>query len=288
MFEFYYAQESQIPADHKQFYENRDGGWYLKVKGVVQKEKLDEFRRNNDDLKEEVKTLKDKLKPYDGVDVTKYHDLLGKEEDLRDEELLRKKDVDQIKERALAAVKSEHERQIKAKDDLVAEKENKITQLTGSLKKITIDKAILQEASKRGVMENATDFILAIAERAWDLNAEGKPVVKGDDGKIRYGKNGDEMQPSEWLDELVSKHQYIVRGNTGSGAPAGASQGSGAGGSGAGMPAGYNPFKVETNNITKQMEIYKKDPAEARRLATAAGRDWNQIVKSFGGTAVAA
>jgi hypothetical protein len=276
MFEYLYEQESQIPADHKPFYENRDGGWYLKVNGVVAKEKLDKFRNNNTELMEEVKKLKEDLKPFDGVDVNLYHELKAKEQDLKDDKLVKKGDVEQIRERATAAIKEDHARQIKAKDDIIAEKDNKLAQLSGSLKKITIDNALLSEANQRGLKKGADRFLLATAERFWDLDADSKPVVKDDNGKIRYGKNGDEMRPAEWLDEIQSQHSYLFEGNTGSGTPGGETgRPSTAGGMGGGMPAGYNPWRPETRNITKQMEVFAKDPAEARRLCLAAGQIWN-------------
>jgi len=39
-----------------------------------------------------------------------------------------------------------------------------------------------------------------------------------------------------------------------------------------------NPFKKETWNLTKQAEIYKKDPVQAKRLATAAGESPSWLV----------
>jgi len=56
--------------------------------------------------------------------------------------------------------------------------------------------------------------------------------------------------------------------------------GSGAGGSAPGIGGiGENPFDPKTLNLTKQVELYRRDPETARRLAAAAGTPLPEIPK---------
>ena len=52
-----YATKQEIPAEQQSFYVERDGAWLLDADGVVSQAKLDEFRKNNIALTNQLKTL---------------------------------------------------------------------------------------------------------------------------------------------------------------------------------------------------------------------------------------
>lgn len=274
MFKFFYANEAEIPADQKQHYEKRDDGWYLKVEGAVARTKLDEFRTNNTTLTNEVAELKRKLKPWEDLN-EKPEDvasLLSRKKDYDEANLVKKEGVDALVAQRLETAKAEHQRQIGAKDTRIGELETQLKATTGQLEKVKIDTQILQLAKERGLKEGAEPFLLNTARATWKLDDHGNPIGYDESGKILYGKDGDNMKPAEWLDNLQRKNDFMFTGNAGSGAqPANSGrQGSGAGGGA--IDTNINPWKTEHLNITKQMEIYKKDPALAARMAAAAGK----------------
>lgn len=271
MLKIFYANENEIPADVKSFYENRDGGWWLKVDqtGWVERKKLEDFRDNNVTLTNENKTLKEELKKFEGIDPEKYHKLIDREQEITDEKLVKAGKIEEVVAERMKAANAEHGRQIDAKDKRIKELEETSQRTKAQLEKVKIDNVLLAEAQRRGLQSGAETFLLAAARDVWRLDDNGNPVAYDDisAGKVRYGKDGDPIKPGEWMDDLQRTTKFLFKPASGAGSNGGGTT-EGAGGVG---NDNINPFAKDHWNVQRQMEIYGQDKEKAQRLASAAG-----------------
>lgn len=138
--------------------------------------------------------------------------------------------------------------------------------LTRRLANIQIDEGALAAATRRGMRPTAAMDIAARARAALTL-ADGLAVVLGEDGKTpRVGKDGlRPMTVDEWVETLTSEAPHLFEGNTGSGAAGNPVPH----GSSASRPA-VNPYKRESWNLTKQVQLEQEDAAMAVQLRAEA------------------
>jgi hypothetical protein len=85
MLQVSYKLESEIPADLKEHYEEKEGVWVLA--GFVPKGKLDEFRENNRDLAKAKATLEAQLLKFKDIDPAKYQEAVTKLQELENNRL---------------------------------------------------------------------------------------------------------------------------------------------------------------------------------------------------------
>ena len=273
MFKYKYTNEADIPADHKNFYEKRDGEWFLKVEGVVSRERLEEFRDTNTELTEDNKKLKIELKRFEGIDPDKAHTLMDRESEIMSEKLVKAGKIEEVVAERMGTAKAEHQRNIEAKDARIKELEGTIEKTSAQLKQVKIHNVLITEGRTRGLAEGAEPFLMAAAEKTWDLDDEGQPVARDERGRVIYGASGNNMKPGEWLDGLQRTSPFMFKPSAGS--EAGGSGGSRIGGGSNG--SGPNPWKAEHWNPGKQMEILGKDRPQAERLAAEAGKKIGQM-----------
>jgi hypothetical protein len=254
MLKFRYDKETDIPAESKALYENRDGAWFLKVEGGVEKSKLDEFRENNRKLHDDLKALKDSLA---GLDLTKAKELLAKQQELDDKELIKKGDVDKVIENRVKTMRAEMENKI---TELTA----KLDRSTGQLTILTVDNAVTAEAVKKGIQQTAIPDITTRARSIFKVE-DGKPVAKSGD-QVIFGRDGTTpLSITEWVEKQTTEAPHLFVQNQGGGAG-----GSGAGGAG-GTSKEANPWKKDSFNLTKQMKLTKENPTLAKQMQTEAG-----------------
>lgn len=274
-----YNSESEIPDENKDAYEQRDGKWYLKVDGAVDLETHAGFRTNNKTLFDENKSLKEQLKPFEGIDSTKVRDLLDREDQIKNEKLFKEGKVNELIEEKTGAIKKEHQRQIEAKDARIKELEDQSQKTGNRLSAVLIDNAVLQEATKRGLEPGAEEFLLARAHDVWQLDDSGNPVAYDDkaSGKQKWGKDGGAIKLGEWMDNLVRDHKFLFKPAQGSGAGHGDTGGQGGGGA----SNGANPWDDKSWNTTRQMEIMSEDSKNgtnnAEQLMKAVGKKPGQM-----------
>lgn len=256
MLKFIYDTESEIPANVRAFYAAGEGGkWVLQVAGAVPKAIHDSFRENNTQLKNENEELKTKFKD---IDLVKYQDLLGKEQELAAGKLVKSDKLEEAVTLRLEPILKAHE---KEKADLTA----KLTTTTGEVAKLKINGALTDFGAKAGVKPEAMpDFIRRGAD-IFKLDDAGNVIALEPDGKPKFAADGyTPLTVESWV-----KGAAVDKGYAHLFAP---SQGSGGQGSGQqGQGHGVNPFAAATKNLTAQGILYKENPAEARRLAAAAG-----------------
>lgn len=189
---------------------DEDKKYYLNVEGVVNKDKLDEFRNNNIELTNKVKKFEVDFKD---VDPKKYRELVKMEQDGKFSGKTNE-EIDKIIQERVTTMRTELEAQIA---DLTKTNGVQASQLSVLL----VDNVVRDAASKNGVAGPAVDDILLRAKSVFKL-VDGRPVPHDDKGNVVYGTDGTSpMSVGAWVSGLKKTAPHLFQQSTGSGAPGG-------------------------------------------------------------------
>jgi hypothetical protein len=242
-----YTTEAEIPEALKEHYVERDGRWVVQIEGMVDSDRLKEFRDENIRLKQEMDKFRD-------VDPDKYRELRGKEKDLEDGKLIKKDGFDAAIQQRVAEAKA-------AADKAIAEATKRAEDAMLALQKQQMAVALRDAGAKFGLRKEA----------AADLELRGHSILKLVDGKLvahdvsgtpLYDSDANPMTHDKWVEKLTKEAPHLFEASQGAGA---------AGGSANGYTGGPNPFAQKSFNLTEQAKIVKENPALAQRLKQAAG-----------------
>jgi hypothetical protein len=234
---FKYAKKEDVPAEQASLYVEKGGAFVLDVDGAVERERLEEFRTNNIKLTNE-------LKSFEGIDVAKARELMAKQAELEQGELIKKGDFASLIEQKLSPLRT----------DLQKERERN-SQLQAQIEGKKLTDAVQSAGAKAGVRSSAMPDLQFRAERAFK-------VVGGEVVAVEAGQNLD-----GWLEGLKADAPHLFETNSGGGAA-----GNGSGGAGLNASGKKNPFAKETWNLTEQSRITRENPKLANSLRAAAGR----------------
>lgn len=197
----------EVPENLRSLYSERDGEYALQIEGMVSKEKLDEFRNSNIELKKQLETLTDK---FDGVDPELFKELSAKAQKERDKKLIDAGKVDEMVTERLNAAKVGFDKQIKQLED---EKRKLGVQLEGLL----IDNAVRDAASKSGVRAGAVEDVLLRARQVFRV-VDGQAVAFDGDKQI-YGTDGEPLTVAGYIGgKLVEAAPHLFEQSQGGGA----------------------------------------------------------------------
>lgn len=267
MLKFQYATAAEIPEAHKNLYVERDGKWFLNVDGAVSAEAHAEFRQRNTDLQKTVEAIVGKVtgKPLDEFRAIKGPDAIATVETavaahIDAAKKVGNKEVETEVEKRVGAMKTDYEGRI-----------TKLTETTraqeSELSKLKIDSEVLKHGGEFGLRSTANDDLLNRARGAMKIE-NGQVVVLGPDGKQAFDSNAQPMTIKAWVGNMAKDAAHLFEPSTGAGSKGG---GQGGGGGGGGHQ-GPNPWEKGANfNLTKQGELYTKDPALARKMAAQHG-----------------
>jgi hypothetical protein len=197
----------EVPEAVREFYTEQDGEFFLPVEGMVTKDKLDELRTNNVDLKKQLETLQER---FDGVDPDVFRELSAKAQKERDKKLIDSGKVEDMVNERLNAAKAGFEKERKGLD----ESNRKLTiQLEGLL----IDNAVRDASAKSGVRAGAVDDVLLRARQVFKI-IDGKAVAYEGDKQI-FGTTGNPITVAEFItDKLAPAAPHLFEASQGSGA----------------------------------------------------------------------
>lgn len=182
------------------------GKFRVAVEGLVEKSKLDEFRTNNIELA-------NKLKSYDGVDIEAAKAASDLARQVREKELIAKGDVDTLVAERVAAMKKDYDTQITTKT-------SELDMTKSQLSVLIIDNQVRANAIKNSVLPEAADDVLLRAKTIFKI-VDGKAVAMDGD-KIIYGKDGvNSLTIEEWTKSLQTSAPHLFVQSTGSGAKGG-------------------------------------------------------------------
>ena len=242
--------EQSIPEGLKEHYELRDGKYHLQVEGLKTESDvarvqaaLAKERADHKSVKERFAVLGDR----DPAEIIKALDRLPELELAakggNSEEKINSLVEARIKGRT-APLERERETlagQIKTLSEQVAQYQEKdrLRSIHDSIRKAAIDAKVLPEA---------TDDIIALAERQFDVDEDGKVTTK------------DGLDAKMWLKDMQASKPYYWPPSFGGGA---------SGGSGSGVS--QNPWSESGWNLTEQARIMASDMGKAEALAKRAG-----------------
>ena len=144
---FKVAKKEDVPAEHASLYVEKDGAYVLDVEGAVAREKIDEFRANNINLQNQ-------LKAFEGIDLVKARELLQKQKELEDANLIKSGDLGKIIERQLSPIKTELENE-----------RTRANQLQSQLEAFTLSTSLQAVGAKSGLRASALTDLQARASR---------------------------------------------------------------------------------------------------------------------------
>lgn len=218
------------PEGLRELVKEEDGGFVL---NVVPKDKLDEFRDNNDDLKKKNAGLETTVAAFASLGLSdpekaksELTDLRAIAQKVKDGELKAPDSIEQEIARRVTEVKSGFDNQIKALEaknaELATDRNGWRTKFDRSVIDQHITNAVLAEDS--GVNPAALPDVLTRAHQVYKVNKEGKLVAMNGEAVV-YGSDGvTPLPPKEWLGKVLAEAPYLSKDNTGSGATGGLTQ----------------------------------------------------------------
>jgi hypothetical protein len=256
---------------------NDDGSkiYVLQVEGAAPVERVKElqerlatFRKNNIRLAERLKVFAEEA----GIELS--DDMTP--EDLADMLKAKKKEIEEALSKGKRPDREELEKQVQARlEQLKAAMQKELQKVQSErdalfqqLERKVIETEVVGAALKRGLRPSAQLDLVMRARQIFRVR-DGKLRALSEDGETPiYGPDGvSELTVQQWIDQLASKEApHLFEANSGGGAPGGSG---GAGRNGWG--GGPNPWRKDSWNVTRQMELIRRDPVTARRLAEEAG-----------------
>lgn len=183
------------------------------------------IQSKNDELLGKMKDLQANAKNFEGVDPTKFKEMMAALDQNEEAKLLADGKLEEVIQRRLDRSTSGHEA---ALQELQAQLDTALgdtTKYKGKLDSNTIRNEVSKFALESGVLPEALDDIISRAGQVFSVDADGKVVALDANGMI-LKDNGIEMTPDRFVDGLKKSASYYW----------GASSGTGAQGSGSGAP----------------------------------------------------
>lgn len=249
-----YDAETDVPAEFKSLYVEQGGKFVLA--GVEGVKPVSEFERVNEALRKERndhKTTKERFSVWGDLNADEVLAKLDRVAELEqaaggklDEEAINKI----VEVRMQTRIGPVERAKKKAEEDLARALEQ-INSLSGERRMTRIRDEVTKAALAHKVLDTAIEDVQLLAERMFDLDEQGRVIVK---------ETG--LSPADWLSDLKTKRPHWWPG----------SRGGASGGSGMTDVGGSNPWTKEGWNMTKQAQVIQaKGEDYAARLAEAAG-----------------
>lgn len=217
---FQVASLDEVPEAQRQLYTQHDGRFFLDVDGAVSKEKLDEFRTTNIELKRQMDELKK-------VDPKEYQRLVDLEKELKKGKTVPAEEVDRIVTERITAMRTEY-------DGKLNEAATLNQNLSTRLEAVMIDASVKDVAAKGGALPTALDDVLSRAKAVFRVK-DGQVVAFDTKGQPLYDKDGTSpLSIESWVKGLKASAPHLFNMPRGTGAPGG------------GGPGGMDPSKMSS------------------------------------------
>lgn len=265
MLKFQYATKEEIPQGFEDYFAEKDGKWFLKVEGMPDTGAVTRLTTTLAKVRDELKTAQAEVKAYK---------TLGSPDEItaaiteRDELKImveagdKKPDqakIDELVEKRVQLKVAPLQRELDTVKSQLSEKEAKIGELSGAMKKTTIVQALTKAANEKKVVPEAVEDLLLHAS-VFDVTEDGQIVTRDGVG-VTPG-----LDPASWLGEIGAKRPHWFP----------QSQGGGAKGGGHLPGGGENPWSKNAWNLTEQGKFIRTHGIEkAKEAAKRAGVDVN-------------
>ena len=157
------------------------------------------LKAKNEELLGSLKTVKEKAKAFEGVDLAQLQALKAHLDNDEDSKLLAEGKKQVVIEKYTERMRLSHAAELKAKDDLIKAEAARADAYKGSVLDNQI-RAVTSELHK-GAVEDA----LLVARQIFTLDAKGNAVKLDSDGRPELGKDGlTPFSPAEWIEHQKS------------------------------------------------------------------------------------
>lgn len=255
-----YATIDEVPEAFRPLYEERGGQFHIaKIDGIKTDADVNRVTRALDAEKTARATLQTQWNGFFGdkkpEDIKAILDRVPELETIAATKNVNEEKLNEIADGRVRAKLAPVERQVQTLTASLLEAQTAIEGYKQEKTTRTIHDGVRGEASKLKVVDTAMEDVLMLAERQFEVNAEGLLVTKEMPG-VTPG-----LSPNVWLVEQQAKRPHWWPASKGGGA---------GGGNGAGEMSG-NPFSHGAWNMTEQGRVHNANPARAKQLAEAAG-----------------
>jgi len=246
-----------LPDDVAKEYVEKDGKFHIQVEGMKTADDVAKVQQSLNAARQEAQGFKAKLAMLGDRKVEDVVTLLDRIPEL-EAAAEGKLDEDKIKQLAEARAKqlvAPVERERDTLKQQVGQAEQRIQEFETKENVRKIHRQVREAAKSAGLLDEAVEDALLLADRTFELTEDGVAVVK-------QGTSFSEgLQPKDWLTDLQTKRPHWW----------GESSGGGAGGQRGAGGSGKNPWTAENWNLTEQGKINRENPQRAETLAKAAG-----------------
>lgn len=220
-----YANEADIPAEHKAMYKKADdGSWVLDVEGAASADALAELRNKVNEFRDNNTELQKKIKELDGkVHLTKEeHEELKKLKEQadknKDQKLIEEGKIEELFAQRTQRMREDYEAKITALQNQNKELETKFSNSHGRLSSLLVESEVNTALSEVAIpRKGALADIASRAGRTWKVNDKGQVVAMNDDGSAVYGPKGEPLTMKEWAADLVKTAPFLFEEGAGGG-----------------------------------------------------------------------
>lgn len=178
------------------------------------KKVLEEVKADRSKLRAEIEKLKTSFGDVKPEDARRAMEELQR---LQDEKLLEAGKVDELLTKRTERMRSDHDAQVKAFQNEIANTRKENEKLTQRLEEVLIDTGLQSVGVKVGVKPTAMQDLLLRGRVIWKLH-EGRPTPFRDDGSVLYGKNPNTpMSMEEWVGSLQAEAPHLFETSRGVG-----------------------------------------------------------------------
>lgn len=258
------AFEEGVAEQYRDLYTERDGKWeVVGIVGLKTQTDIDNIKAALTKERDEHKTTKAKLVPWEGLDpedvkpkLDTYDELKAKADAVDEDGKVDKEKLDEIANARVATAVAPLNRELEE----LRTNNGTLTEANETYanqdRTRTITEAVRKAAIEAKVIAGALDDVLLLGERVFEITEDGSVLTRDAVG-VTPG-----IAPSIWLTEMQPNrgHWWPL------------SEGGGAQGSGSGSTFANNPWSKDHWNMTEQGKVIRESGREkADQMAKSAG-----------------
>ncbi len=174
---------------------------------------LEGIKDKNRQLLDEKKSLSEKLKAFDGLNVDEIRSLRSRLENDEEAKLIAAGKIDEVLNKRFEKLRTDYDGKIsslsEAQKKLTEERDQYKTKYSSS----KIETALRAAAEKAKVIPEAIDDVILRGSGMFSLDDDGDIVRRGADGKLITTEDGKKYSPEVFIEELKPKAPHYWRGS---------------------------------------------------------------------------
>jgi len=215
-----YDRQEDIPEQYRADYSEKDGKWVVEVEGMVEKEKLEEFRTNNITLDRRAKELETQLANYTGLDPAEYKRMKGELDAIQNKKMLEAGEVDKLAEKLaqerLAPVKEE----LSATQAKLKKSEEVQASTFAKLSRFVVDDALRTVALDLKVRKEAIPDLILRGRDLWQYKDDKIVAMDGDRPRLNKDGTGP-LDMVDWGRAVIGIAPHLLEPSQGAGGAGG-------------------------------------------------------------------